>query len=71
MLFSSDHDDAGTTTGPTVIADETNIAKKPIILSFVQCTPGKKGGGKDNHYVSLVPVKVHAQLSTVIGMYGN
>lgn len=69
VLFSSDHADAGTTTGPIVIADETNIAEKPIILGFVECTAEKKGGGKANHYVSLVPVNVHDQLSTVIGMY--
>ena len=68
-VFSSVHADAGATTGPIFIADDTNITEKPIILGFVECAAEKKGGGKANHYVSLIPVTVRDQISTVIGMY--
>jgi len=53
VLYSSVHaaPDTGDTVGPIVIANETNIAEKPIILGYVECTAGKKGGGKENHYV--------------------
>ena len=77
VLYPSVHaePDTGATTGvtgPIVIGDEINVAEKPIILGYVVCTAGKKGGGKENHYVSLVPepaVTVRDKFSTVNGMY--
>jgi hypothetical protein len=50
------------------IDTKTNISDKPIFLGYVEYDAAQMGGGKANHYVSLVPITVDNQSSTMPGM---